>query len=277
MSRAKLLALTLALVVASPVSAQAGRFRWQTGQTLTYRVEHTTSASETLDGKTTQTTSKVMALKRWQVLAVDATGVATVQKTVTALRLEITTPAGQTLLFDSTNAARSDPDLHAQASQFVGVPLERLRVDPAGRVVEVQECKQGSPSQFESNPPFALVLPAEGPRDGQVWERTYQITLDPPQGTGEKYAAVQRYQCKGDPGGPLTVTVSSRLTSPPESVLDRVPLLQQLPEGEIVFDGAAGLVRSVRLQIDQTLTGHQGEGSSYRFQSSYQEEYVGGR
>jgi len=55
-------------------------------------------------------------------------------------------------------------------------------------------------------------------------------------------------------------------------VLDRVPLLQLQPQGEIVFDLQAGRLRSATLRVDKELTGHQGEGSSYRFQSVYSEE-----
>jgi hypothetical protein len=56
-----------------------------------------------------------------------------------------------------------------------------------------------------------------------------------------------------------------------------VPLLQWLPEGEMVFDVQAGILRSATLKIDKELTGHQGEGSSYHFQSVYTAEYAGDR
>ena len=49
------------------------------------------------------------------------------------------------------------------------------------------------------------------------------------------------------------------------------------PEGEIVFDLQSGLVRSARLVVDKELKNHQGEGTSYRFQRSYVEEYAGAK
>ena len=60
----------------------------------------------------------------------------------------------------------------------------------------------------------------------------------------------------------------------PENALDRVPLLQLQPEGEVVFDIALGRLHSASLKIEKELKGHQGEGSSYKFQSSYTEKYV---
>jgi hypothetical protein len=53
-------------------------------------------------------------------------------------------------------------------------------------------------------------------------------------------------------------------------------VLQLQPEGEVVFDLQAGRLQSARLRIDKELKGHQGEGSSYKFQSAYTEKYVGG-
>jgi hypothetical protein len=70
--------------------------------------------------------------------------------------------------------------------------------------------------------------------------------------------------------------VTTTLSKLPAAAADRVPLLQMMPEGEVVFDPQTGVVRSIHLTIDKELTGHQGEGSSYHFKSSYTEEYVSG-
>jgi hypothetical protein len=49
------------------------------------------------------------------------------------------------------------------------------------------------------------------------------------------------------------------------------------PEGEMVFDVQAGRLQSAALRIDKELKGHDGEGSSYHFQSRYTVQYVGDR
>ena len=53
------------------------------------------------------------------------------------------------------------------------------------------------------------------------------------------------------------------------------PLLQMQPEGQVIFDTKEGRLRQATLRIEKELKGHQGEGSSYHFQSTYTEEYVG--
>jgi hypothetical protein len=280
MIRAYLLSLVTGLTLATAVSAQttAWHFRWQPQQVLTYRVEQVTTAAETTTGgKVEQSTTRLNLVKRWQVLAVDAAGGATLQQALAALRLETTRPDGEVLLYDSANPDQSNPQMRDQLQRYVGQPLAVLRVDSQGRVLAVVESKHGPASRFESEPPFLFTLPQGGLQQGQSWERAYAITLEPPQGTGEKFDAVQRYSCKALGGGTATVLLTTTLKTMPESLLDRVPLLQMQPEGEVVFDLQAGLMRSASLRIDKELKGHQGEGSSYRFQSTYKEEYVGNR
>jgi hypothetical protein len=277
MTRRMILALLACLAVASAAPAQtaAWRFRWQAGQVLTYRVEHVTSTSQVVGDNKDTVTHKVRLVKRWQVQEVDAAGVATLQLSLAALRNEITRPGGQVLLFDSADPDHSDPDMREQLSKYVGRRLAVIRVDGRGNVVEVKESTDGPASRFESDPPFKITLPEGAARPGSEWSRSYRVVLAPPLGTGEKYDASQKYTCKAVEGAGATITLTTALANPPESLSDQVPLLQMQPEGEVVFDTAAGRLHSARLRIDKELKGHQGEGSSYHFQSSYTEEYAG--
>src|SRR5207237_727031 len=153
MGRTAMLAVLAACVTASPILAQNSgwRFRWQNGQVLYYRVDHQTTVSETVSGNKVLTGSKLALIKRWDVSAVDAKGVATMKLSVTAMRHEQSRPNGETLLFDSANPDKSTPELREQMSKFIGQTLAVLRVDSLGRVVGVQ---QGSSAKYEAEPPF---------------------------------------------------------------------------------------------------------------------------
>src|SRR5262245_26676325 len=90
------------LAIATVAPAQTPpRHRWQTGQVLVYKTEHATQVTDSVSGLKVETKSLVNTTKRWQVLAIDAAGVATLQMSVTALRFETVTPKGEVLLFDS--------------------------------------------------------------------------------------------------------------------------------------------------------------------------------
>jgi hypothetical protein len=253
----------------------AWRFRWQAGQVLTYRVEQQTRSLEMdSDGKV-ETKTNVRLVKRWQVLSVDKDGVATLSHSLVSLRLENTAPSGETLVFDSTDPGKSDPQLREQMTPLLGVPLSTLRVDGLGRLVEVKESKFGPASRYEAELPFVITLPGAAAKSGQSWQRTYQITVEPPQGTGEKYPAVQTYTCKRVEGAGAYLALKTEMKTLPQALGDQVPLLRFQPEGEAVFDHRNGRLHAARLQIRKELKGHQGAGSSYLFESTYTEQYAG--
>jgi hypothetical protein len=134
-------------------------------------------------------------------------------------------------------------------------------------VVEVVETSVGSPSQYENELPFVGVLADKPMQTDMTWDRTYKITLAPPQGTGETYAAIQHHRVREIKGNNVVIRVNTELKTQPEAVADRIPLLQLLPEGEFEFDTKAGLLRRAELKVDQTLPNHRGPGSSHHFQS----------
>jgi hypothetical protein len=277
MVRKGFLAVFALLLVLSVASAQTGawRFRWQAGQVLDYRVEQTMTVMEVSGGNSVETRSKLNLAKRWQVLAVDAQGVATLQLSLTAMRLEQTTPSKETLVFDSVNPDKSTPEMKQELARYVGQPLAVVRFDTQGRIVEVKEARFVPASRYEQEFSFKVVLPDTVPQPGQVWDRAFKLIVDPPNGTGEKYDAVQRYTCKTITGSLATLGRVVTLKTLPMALADQTPLLQLQPEGEVVFDTQAGLVRSVNLTVDKELKGYQGEGSSYHFQSTYVEQYTG--
>jgi hypothetical protein len=273
MIRGGMATLAVMLVASFVQAGDDGPLHWKTGQVLIYKVEHDIQLTESVGTEKSGSKSHVSVTKRWQVADVDTAGIATLQLTLLRLRNEITRPDGEVLVFDSATPKTSDGS--DQFARYVGPVVAVLRVDSRGKVEQVKDSKFGPASRFESELPFVAVVPSTYLKQGASWERTYQITLEPPQGTGEKYAAVQHYRCTGVADNLVTVELKTELKSQPEAAGDRVPLAQSQPTGEVVFDLQAGRLHSATLKVDQEVKGHQGEGSSYRFQSAYTEQYIG--
>jgi hypothetical protein len=265
--------LLLAVVLEANASAQTpdGRFHWAQGQTLYYRVQHTTSVAETVAGSKVETSSKLNLIRCWKVVGVDADGVATVEMSISAMRNEQTRPSGEVMVFDSREPEKSTPVLREQLAKVINQTLSVLRVDAMGRVVEV---KQGQASRYEAELPFGLVLPGGALSAAQSWTRQYNIVLDPPLGTGEKYPSVQKFVCSKVEGSLATLTLTTELVQMPANKMEQLPLFQKLPQGEAVFDLQHGRLQALRVAINREVQGHQGEGSSYHFQSTYTEEYA---
>jgi hypothetical protein len=249
-------------------AAQAQQFRWTKGETLTYRVKHDTTITEVVDGAQRQFKSRIELLKRYRVADVDAHGVATLEYSLAAMRSEQTRPSGDVLRFDSTDPAKSTPELRNQLAKYIGTILAVMRIDQTGNVIAV---KQG-PARYREEPPFTLVLSGGPIREGISWTRDLDVTLDPPLGTGEKHAALQEWRCTKLAGAIATIALKTSFRKIPEAVQERMPLLQKETQGEVVFDTTPGRVVSVRLTVDRTLMNHQGEGSSYRYESTYTED-----
>lgn len=270
MHRAALIACLVAPLVAP---AQAPQFRWAAGQTLTYRVSQTTTAVETAGGKSATTTNQLDLVKQWAVTDVTG-GVATLQMSLTELKLKTVPPAGETLTFDSTDAAKCHPQLRDEMRKFLNVPLTIVKLDAAGKLIEVKQSQFGPANRLEADLPFKLTLPPTALVAGTAWQRTFTLKLDPPQGTGESYTATQKYAVKAVSGPAVTVAVTTAFDAPPESPTERIALLPWQPEGECVFDTAAGRLVSVQFRVRRDLAGHDGDGSKYAFSSDYREQLV---
>jgi hypothetical protein len=274
MIRHGFLAALLLFPLAARADAQAWRFQFQKGEALTTKVEHGTLVSETVAGRKTDITSKLLIVKRWKVVDIDAQGTATLEQTLLSMRNEQTRPGAdmkpETLLFDSNNLAQSTPELKGMM-KFINVPVASIRVDGLGRVVEVIS---GPKDRYDAEPPFAMMLPGQPAQIGQAWVRPFTITLDPPLGVGEKYQAEQRVRLAKIEGGKAFVDLATTIKNPPETAAEKVPLIQKEMQGQLLFDIGRGRVDAVRLAVDKTIENHQGQNSSYRFASTFSEQLV---
>jgi hypothetical protein len=263
-----------AFVTASAAQPPAPRFFWKVGQILDYKVEQTTIVTETADKKTDTFATKLNLTKRWQITEIDEAGVATLQLSLVALRMETRKPNGQTDLFDSQNLDKANADLNKEMLQYIGPPIAVLRLDGFGRLVDVKKSTFGPASRFQSDLPFRVILPAKAPMAGQSWDRNYKIKLEPPQGAGETYDAIQKYTCKNATPDLLTVGLTTTVKDLPDAPADRIPLVPFQPEGTIVFDLTNGRMKKAELKMDAELADHRGEGSKYRYTSVYTEELI---
>lgn len=279
MTRLKL-ALVFGFVTAAGfVAAQpeaAPRFKWQTGQTLTYKVAQQTVVQETtLDDKaekavTADTRTSLALTRRWAVKDVSAAGVATLEMTITALKREIRQADGTAVTLDSAN-----PDDAKGMAEYLNRPVVLVAVDAQGRLVEVKEAKGGSAARLHAELPFRVVLPDATPAAGQSWNRTFNLKLDPPLGAGETHEFTQTYTAKGTQDGLLVVGVGTALKAPPKTAGEQVPLVPMLWTGDVYFDPAAGRYHAARLSAKAELPNHLGEGTKYVYQSVYSEDVVG--
>ncbi len=267
----------VALLAARAPAQEAVRYRWQAGQVLVYKAEQATLSTETVADSKVELRTSMKLTKRWQVMSVAPTGVATVQLSLLALRYETKSTNSDLLVFDSAEPDKSTPELTKQLSKFINAPLATLLIDSQGKVIEVKESKFGPASRYENEPPFVGVLPTVALTKGTKWERGYQITPESAGAAADKVAAAQTYVCKELTGSLATIVLTTEVKAPPKDAASLVPLLGVQPEGEFVFDLKAGRLQSASLKIDKQVKGYPTPEGVYRFQSTYSEQFVSDR
>jgi hypothetical protein len=266
--------LFLAVVPMTTFAESNIRFQWRSGEKLQYRVAQDTTVQDTADGQTLATQTKLNLTKQWTVANVDSAGVATLQMSLLHLRMETKKGNGDPIIFDSSKTDSQQAELNKEMLQYIGQPIATLRIDSQGRVIEVKESKFGPASRFTSELPFRLTLPDVGPIAGQSWERTYSVKLEPPQGAGETYDAVQKYTATAINDGIATITLTTQIKNLPEAAVDRISLIPMSPTGVLTFNLKSGRLQKAELKMAAQLAEHRGAGSSFTFSSTYTEEQV---
>lgn len=269
-----LLLATVAGATAQP-PAVAPRFKWEAGQVLAYRVTQQTVVTETTlsekanKPETAETRTSLVLDRKWLVKAVDDTGTATLEMSITAMKNEFRQPDGTVVGKDSAK-----PDDAKEMAAYLNAPIVVVRIDPQGALAEVKEAKGGTAARLRAELPFRVVLPNVAPAAGATWDRAFAVKLDPPHGTGENYDFVQKYSCKGEKDGYLIVGVGTELKNPPNAVGERVPLVPMLWSGDVYFHPASGRYVAARLKAKAELANHQGEGTKFVYESTYTEDLI---
>ena len=253
-------AFALAWVLAQ--AAAGNKLRWpEPGQSFTYRVRHSTQQSFTQGETTGKFTSELDLLRVWKVTAVDKNGTATLEMSISKMLMKRVNNDALPWVFDSENLEKSTPEMRNLNSHLNKV-LATIRVDGFGQLVAIQNAP-GSSNPFEHELPFLGVLPAVELRPGLKWERPFTLTLHPPLGTGEKYDAVQRFECKSVEKGKAIVTLATQLKEKPAAAADLIPLWQMLPSGELVWDLQAGQLERGELKVKESLKTADGNLSTF--------------
>ncbi len=274
---------TILVLLLAPTAASADtplRFQFKPGQVLTYSVRQTTTVSETTieDGTNkpvTAATKTTLALtRRWEVKAVDAAGVATLEMAITAMKQEIVRPgpldkAGQPTV-DRTVLDSATDEGQKQMAAFLNKPVLTATLDARGQLLDAKAAS-GSADRLRAELPFRLLLTEQAVAAGGTWDRAFAIKLDPPHGTGEKYEATQTYTLKGDSQGHAVVGVATTLKSQPKDPAELPGLVPLLWEGDVYFHRATGHYSGARLTVKKEIANHQGEGTKFVYESQLTE------
>ena len=283
MSRA-LLALPLLLCGNTFLIAdESPRFRFEKGQILEYLVRQEIKVVETSiqEGKPIigESLTKLTTTRRFEVKSVE-NGEAVLEMSITAMRQEILrrgaadkdgNPTVDKVVLDSGEAEGKE-----KMAAFLNKPIATVKLNGLGQVLEVKG-ENGSEQRFRTEPPFRIDFPAQEVAVGDAWNREFEIRLDPPVGTGEKYAAIRTCKRAEDVQGRIVVGVSTAVKGGVKvPAADMPSVIPYLWSGELYLD-KSGRYRGAKLSVKGETAEHQGTGTKFAYESTYVETPVEGK
>jgi len=251
------------------------RFRWTEGQALDYKVQQNTSVTETsIDEQTKKpvtvtTVTKLTLTKKWTAKSVDASGTATLELSITAMRQEVTQTVGEekpiVKLLDSAIAE------DAKSMTFLNKTAVTVKVDTLGQLLDTQSANEGAADRLQVELPFRITLPNDAVKVAAKWDRGFRLKLPPPLGTGEKLECTQTYSYKGMSGDFAVVGLGTELKTPPDDAALMPAVVPTLWTGDVFLNAKTGAYHGAKLTSKKDVANHQGEGTKFVYRSEYTE------
>ncbi len=263
------------LLVVGSVSAHAAekhqlQYKFEMGEVLRYRVEHTADIRSTLEGASQQAETKSESIKAWKVTDVLPNGEMEFVHVVEVIRMSNRVPNRAVARYDSERDKAPPPEFE-QAARAVGVPLSVIRITPTGEIVDREE-KFPQPS-VSNDMPITLRLSAEPVSVGDQWDATYDVAVN--RKSGAKLQIRTRRVCtlKKVKTGIATIKVEYQILTPVSAFIES-QLVQRLTKGIVRFDIGRGRIVSQKLDADRRVIGFSGGASSMHYVSRFEERLL---
>ena len=263
-----LLPLWAALAGGTEPAAVRLEYRFRAGERLGMQVAHRALTETTMDGATQTVETMTDSTKVWRVVAVDDEGRATVEQSVDDVVMTSRTSDKGAIRWSSAGDEEPPPGYEGVRGSL-GVPLARLVIDRAGRIVQRRELRPCPPS---STGDLAVVPLPDGPvAPGAEWAIPQEVVVEVPAGPRKLVRTRLRYRLEDVTDGIATIRVDTTVLTPIDDPRLESRLLERIWDGEIRFDIEAGRVLSRRTGIDRRVVGFGGPQSSVRYKSSLEE------
>jgi len=263
-----------AVTAAAPPEPVRLAYRFHAGDRLDMTVAHRALTETTMNGTTQTVETMTDSRKTWKVVAVDDAGRATVEHSVDDVVMTSRTSDKGEVRWSSKDTAEPPPG-YELVRHSLGVPLTRLVVDPAGRIMDRRELR---PCPASATGDLVVVpLPDEPVAPGFEWTVPGEVVVEAPQAGRKVVKTRLRYRLDAVDDGTATISVDTTVLTPVDDPRLEARLLERIWNGTIRFDIAAGRIVSRKTGIDRRVVGFGGPQSSVRYKASLEETLDPGR
>jgi hypothetical protein len=243
-------------------------YRFHEGERIDMDVRHR-ALTETTIGTTRQSTETATdSRKTWRVVSVEEGGRATLEQSVDQVTMTSRTTDRGEIRWSSDDDGPAPPG-YDSVRQSLGVPLTRLIVDRAGRIIERRDLRPVPPAA--TGDLVVVPLPDEPVTIGATWTIPDELVIEAPQAGRRAVRTRLRYELERIDGGVATISVDTTVLTPIDDPRIEARLLERIWDGTIRFDIEAGRVLSRSTATDRRVVGFEGSQSSIRYKASLEE------
>lgn len=273
--RAMRLALVCGLVTGSLIATAAEpvrlEYRFHVGDRVDMEVRHR-ALTETTIGSTRQATETATdSRKIWQVVAVDDDGRTTLEQSVDEVHMTSRTSDRGEIRWSSSDTDPPPPG-YETVGQSLGVPLTRMVIDRAGRVIARHDLRPIPP--VSTGDLVVVPLPDDPVVVGATWTVPDEVVVEAPHAGRKSVRTRLRYQIEAIEDGLATIAVDTTVLTPIDDPRLEARLLERIWDGTILFDIDRGRVHSRSTTTDRRVVGFEGPQSSIRYKASLEEQVV---
>lgn len=244
------------------------RYRFVPGEKIVMDVAHR-ALTETTIGATRQAVETATnSTKIWTVVAVDPQGHATIEHSVGDVTMTSRTSDKGETRWSSRDPGPVPPD-YESVTHSLGVPLSRVEVDAAGRVLSRRDFKPSPPSS--TGDLMVVPLPDEPATVGTEWAVPQEVVVEVPNGPRKAVKTRLRYRVAALRDGVATIDVDTTVLTPIDDPRLEARLLERIWDGQIEFDVARGRLLRRSTGVDRRVVGFSGPESSVRYKASLEE------
>jgi hypothetical protein len=234
-------------------------------------VSHRARTETTISGTTQTTETSTDSRKRWRVVSVDADGRSTIEHSVDQVTMTSRTSDRGEVRWNSDGDDPPPPGYEAVRGSL-GVPLSRVVIDPAGRVISRVDLQPTPPSA--SGDLMVVPLPDGEVEVGTEWSVPQEVVVEVPGGPRRSVRTRLRYRLQSVRDDVAVIAIDTTVLTPIEDPRLESRLLERIWNGEIEFDIPSGRVIRRSTGIDRRVVGFSGQESSVRYRSSLEERLV---
>ena len=250
---------------ASPVTLE---YRFRPDEAIVMTVAHRARTETTISGTTQSTDTATDSRKRWRVVSVDAEGRATIEHSVDHVTMTSRTSDRGEVRW-SSDGGDPPPPGYESVRESLGVPLSRVVIDRAGRVISRIDLQPTPPSA--SGDLMVVPLPDGEVEIGAEWSVPQEVVVEVPGGPRRAVRTRLRYRLESVRDNVALISIDTTVLTPIDDPRLESRLLERIWNGDIEFDIPSGRVIRRSTGIDRRVVGFSGQESSVRYRSTLEE------